>query len=38
MGPGGYRFFDYFKIGGLLTVVILVIIVGVLPLFWPLYR
>jgi di/tricarboxylate transporter len=36
MGPGGYRFLDYFKIGGLLTLVILVIIVGVLPLYWPL--
>jgi di/tricarboxylate transporter len=36
MGPGGYRFLDYFKVGGLLTLVILVIIVFVLPLFWPL--
>ena len=38
MGPGGYRFLDYFKVGGLLTLVILVIIVTVLPLFWPLVR
>jgi di/tricarboxylate transporter len=36
MGPGGYRFLDYFKVGGLLTLVILVIIVLILPLFWPL--
>jgi di/tricarboxylate transporter len=36
MGPGGYRFFDYFKVGGLLTLVILVIILVVLPLYWPL--
>jgi di/tricarboxylate transporter len=36
MGPGGYRFWDYFKVGGLLTLVILVIIVAVLPLYWPL--
>ncbi len=36
MGPGGYRFMDYFKVGGLLTLVILVIIVLILPLFWPL--
>ena len=36
MGPGGYRFLDYFKIGGLLTLVILAIIVFILPLFWPL--
>jgi di/tricarboxylate transporter len=36
MGPGGYRFLDYFKVGGVLTLVILVIIGVVLPLFWPL--
>ena len=36
MGPGGYPFLDYFKIGGLLTLVILAIIVFILPLFWPL--
>jgi len=36
MGPGGYRFTDYFKIGGLLTLVIFVVLMVVLPLFWPL--
>jgi di/tricarboxylate transporter len=36
MGPGGYRFMDYLKVGGLLTLVIFVVIVVVLPLFWPL--
>jgi di/tricarboxylate transporter len=36
MGPGGYRFMDYIKAGGLLTVAILLIIIFVLPLFWPL--
>ena len=36
MGPGGYRFMDYIKVGGLLTLVILLIIVFVLPFFWPL--
>jgi di/tricarboxylate transporter len=36
MGPGGYRFGDYLKIGGLLTLVIMAIIMFVLPLFWPL--
>jgi di/tricarboxylate transporter len=36
MGPGGYRFLDYLKAGGLLTLLILVIIVLILPLFWPL--
>jgi di/tricarboxylate transporter len=36
MGPGGYRFMDYFKIGGLVTLAVLVVIILVLPLFWPL--
>jgi di/tricarboxylate transporter len=36
MGPGGYRFSDYLKIGGLLTLVIMAIIIVVLPIFWPL--
>jgi di/tricarboxylate transporter len=36
MGPGGYRFMDYFKIGGLVTLAVLVVIIFVLPLFWPL--
>jgi di/tricarboxylate transporter len=36
MGPGGYRFWDYFKVGGLLTLVVLIVIMFVLPVFWPL--
>ncbi len=36
MGPGGYGFKDYIKVGGLLTLVILLIIVFILPFFWPL--
>jgi di/tricarboxylate transporter len=36
MGPGGYRFMDYFKVGGLLTLVVLLVIVFLLPVFWPL--
>jgi di/tricarboxylate transporter len=36
MGPGGYRFTDYLKIGGLLTLVVLVVLMVVLPIFWPL--
>jgi di/tricarboxylate transporter len=35
MGPGGYRFKDYMKVGGLLTLVVLMIIMVVVPLFWP---
>jgi di/tricarboxylate transporter len=36
MGPGGYRFIDYLKVGGLLTLVTLVVLMTVMPLFWPL--
>jgi di/tricarboxylate transporter len=36
MGPGGYRFVDYLKVGGLLTLVILAVLMLVMPLFWPL--
>ena len=36
MGPGGYRFSDYLKVGGLLTLVILIVIMVAMPLFWPL--
>ena len=36
MGPGGYRFLDYLKVGGSLTLVILVVIALVLPMLWPL--
>lgn len=36
MGPGGYRFKDYIIIGGLMTLVTLVVLMLVLPYFWPL--
>ena len=36
MGPGGYRFADYLKVGGSLTLVVLVVLMLVMPLFWPL--
>jgi di/tricarboxylate transporter len=36
MGPGGYRFRDYFKIGLPLTILIFLIIVGLLPVVWKL--
>jgi di/tricarboxylate transporter len=35
MGPGGYRFSDYIKIGLPLTVVVLVVVLLVLPIVWP---
>jgi di/tricarboxylate transporter len=36
-GPGGYHFFDYARVGALLTVILLVVSMIFLPLFWPLF-
>jgi di/tricarboxylate transporter len=36
MGPGGYRFIDYLKVGIPLTIVVLVVLMLILPIFWPL--
>jgi len=36
MGPGGYRFADYIKVGVPLTLVVLLVTLLVLPIFWPL--
>jgi len=36
MGPGGYRFIDYIKVGVPLTLVVLVVLMIALPIFWPL--
>jgi di/tricarboxylate transporter len=35
MGPGGYRFSDYSKVGAPLTLVVLAVVLLVLPVFWP---
>jgi di/tricarboxylate transporter len=36
MGPGGYSFRDYFKVGLPLTLLVIAVILLVLPVFWPL--
>ncbi len=36
MGPGGYRFGDYLRLGLPLTVVVFITVMVLLPLFWPL--
>ncbi len=36
MGPGGYRFSDYLKLGIPLTVIVFIVVMLLLPLFWPL--
>jgi di/tricarboxylate transporter len=35
MGPGGYRFTDYVKVGIPLTLLVLGVVLLVLPVFWP---
>jgi di/tricarboxylate transporter len=36
MGPGGYRFRDFFKVGLPLTVLLFIVVLVLLPIFWPL--
>jgi di/tricarboxylate transporter len=36
-GPGGYRFFDYARVGALLTLLLLTVSMIFLPIFWPLF-
>lgn len=36
MGPGGYRFVDYLKVGVPLTIVVFVAVMVLLPILWPL--
>lgn len=35
MGPGGYRFKDFFKVGMPLTVLLFIIVMLMLPIVWP---
>jgi di/tricarboxylate transporter len=35
-GPGGYRFFDYTRVGVWLNIVLLILTALILPLIWPL--
>ena len=36
MGPGGYRFIDYLKVGVPLTIVVFITVMVLLPTLWPL--
>jgi di/tricarboxylate transporter len=35
IGPGGYRFKDFFRVGLPLTILLIIVILLVLPVFWP---
>lgn len=37
MGPGGYRFIDYVKVGVPITLIAFLVSVGLLPVLWPPY-
>jgi di/tricarboxylate transporter len=37
-GPGGYRFFDYPRVGILLTVALFIVSMIFLPIIWPFYQ
>jgi di/tricarboxylate transporter len=37
MGPGGYRFIDYLKVGLPLTLVVMAVLLVVLPYLWPFF-
>ena len=34
--PGKYRFSDFLKVGGGLTFVMLLVVLAMVPMFWPL--
>jgi di/tricarboxylate transporter len=34
-GPGRYRFFDFFKVGLPLTIVVFIFCMALIPIFWP---
>jgi di/tricarboxylate transporter len=37
MGPGGYRFMDYVKVGVPITILSMLVCVWLLPILWPPY-
>ncbi len=34
-GPGRYKFFDFMRVGGLLTIILLVVVYFLVPVYWP---
>jgi di/tricarboxylate transporter len=35
MGPGGYRFSDFARVGIFLTLIVFVLVMVLVPRFWP---
>jgi di/tricarboxylate transporter len=36
-GPGRYKFFDFTRVGGILTLIVFVFSMLLIPLVWPLH-
>lgn len=36
-GPGKYRFIDFVKVGGLLTLLLMIVVFLMVPIFWPMH-
>jgi di/tricarboxylate transporter len=36
--PGRYRFLDFVKVGSVLTLAVFVVVIWLVPIFWPLYQ
>jgi di/tricarboxylate transporter len=36
--PGRYRFLDFVKVGSILTLAVFVVVMWLVPIFWPLYQ
>jgi di/tricarboxylate transporter len=36
-GPGKYKFYDFFKTGILLTIILMLLILFIVPIYWPLH-
>ena len=37
-GPGKYRFVDFVRVGGLLTLTMAILVIAIVPLLWPLAK
>ncbi len=34
-GPGGYKFSDFVKVGGILNALLAIVAIILIPIFWP---
>ena len=36
-GPGGYRFSDFLRVGGPLSILVGIVTLALIPFIWPMY-